>query len=480
MYLTKINPSKIFMALIVLSFATHFWIPHGIEVILAAVALMFLFFSKGRIRSTLETRYLWIFILSALATVVLAIAHYDLAPDYINQYGKTLGKMAFFAVFIFIVDAVSFQFRIFKIDAGMFAKYCIWVISLSLVLKIITVYASSPPSSIMNVIFGSGRIAYLSGELNPNRADDLFLIHLASLVFCDVILISNNKLEWRTAILSIAVGCYLLTSFYVTGSRAGYVGFAAGFVLVLGLFLACNKRLFWVSAAVLLVAGLFLITNSSVYEYPQKLMASIEQNTQSQIIDEEKKAAALILVNQNSDALKKINRRDVLNACLPVLREYHKANEPYLSFSNNSRLALWKDGVQISKQKPFFGHGEYDHIKLVEAYDFVSRCHILSFSHIHSFYLDLLIRGGVFMLAVFVFLLAYFFFMLLKVAKLNNKTMLIGSMPVFYLTYLMVENLFDMTFIYNTQLYGFALSYAVMCGIFFGICQPKDEAQELS
>jgi len=471
----NINLGKFFQFSLLTAFISLFWTSYGMIVALAMIGILFVFSSKDRIRSELEKRYLWIFLISLIAIAILAISHFDLLPEYVNQYGKTLGKLFFLAIFIFVVDAVAFQFKHFGVNTTRFAKLVLWCLFASVVVKICAVFLLDPQASFETMLWGVKRDAFLAGDLNPNRADDLFLVHIAALILFGSILFVYKQLDWKTFCICLLLGVYLLLSFYVSGSRAGQFGFVVSLIAVLSLYLLKRKVLVLLGFILIFPLGIGFVISS---DHPQ-VNSALEQmlgkkdwahrNAKLENIEKSKS-----FIKQDLDQFNNMRRSDIEIACRPLTYDYHQTKHPFLSFSNSVRVALWADGTEVWLQKPLLGHGEYDHIKLVKAYDFLSKCHVLSFSHIHSFYLDLLIRGGVFALAIFVVTFIYLFYLILKHINLNHRSGLIGIAPVFYFTYLVVENLFDLTMIHNTEIMMITLLFAVICGIFFGVSAKED------
>ena len=133
-----------------------------------------------------------------------------------------------------------------------------------------------------------------------------------------------------------------------------------------------------------------------------------------------------------------------------------------------ARLVLWRDALRIWLHSPVWGHGEYNPDKLIKAYDNINSCNLRFFAHVHNYYLDLLIRGGVIFLFCYLIVGFLAFRLILRNFGADRKWVIMSA-PLFYVTYLVIENLFDMTFIWRAAMEVNLVNFAIMSGIAVGV-----------
>ena len=484
------SEAAIFQGLLVVCLVLFFWMPHGSDVALGFVVLSFLYFSKGRNLTGLEKKFLVIFLISVLAVILLAIVHLDLLENSANEYGKTLFKIGVFGVFLLIVDAVAFQFNYFKISPEKFARIVIYAVFLSVILNFIWTIFAHPNVPLLELFLGGYRKSYLGLMLNSNHADDLFVLQITILLFCNSVLLANGKKDPQILFLSALFILYFIYTIGILGSRGGLIGLLVGLAFVV-LLLAAKMN--WKASAIYLVVMIVvlamlpqkhynrLINNLSVTSFIKVL------EKKPQLIVEQKAKELNKQINGQSKSIqvkpvKPTKDKSQVDTTKPARVESAKAlvcdfekmvinNGQTGSFdkSSNTRILLWVDGFYAGLQKPIFGHGEYNKHKLIDDYELKSPCKIKHFSHIHNFYLDLFVRGGGFLVVVFVGLSIFLMYLLLQVIFSKEQYNLVVVPIIVHLIYLFIENIFDLTFFRTSELLNVLLCIATLCGVTFAL-----------
>lgn len=489
MYLSEPNR---FIALLIAGLVLFFWSQNGTEIVFGLMVVLFLFFSKDRKLTSIERKHVYIFLAALCATVVLAIAHIDLAANSTSQYFTTLFKIGVFCAFTLTVDAVAFQFNHFKIDAEKFAKILIYFVFASIALNFSLAFILNMDVPFSELFFGRNRFSYLGLSLNSNHADDLFVLQITILLLSNSILLINSKKHFGILAVSSLLTLYFLYNFGVLGSRGGMLGLVAG-LLIIAVLLAIKKS--WKACGVyifILISGTFLtpqkgierlIRNFSISQSVQVLEKELTVNTT--VVHRSKMPEVIIpkvpetrikektiakLVETKMVEIPKCNRKEYL--------EKHPKNLT-LDQSSSVRISLWADGLNLGSQKPVFGHGQFDRHRLVDDYKLSKPCNFLSFSHVHNFYIDLFIRGGLFAIVVFVGLALALLWMLLRVLFSDNKYSLLAAPIIVHLSYLFIENVFDLTFFRTSELLNVLLCVAALCGVTFALHSREERKVDL-
>lgn len=488
--------SIVFQSLLVACLILFFWAPHGSDIALVLVVLSFLVFSKGRVLTGLEKNFLAIFLISILAVIVLAVVHFGLLKSSANEYGKTLFKIGIFGVFALVVDAVAFQFNYFKISHVKFVKVLIYAVFLSVILNFIWAIVVHPNVPLIDLFLGGSRRSFLGLMINANHADDLFVLQITILLFCNSVLLASGKKEPIMLFISALFILYFIYTIGVLGSRGGLVGYLVGLVLVV-LLLAASKNLKSSAVYLSLLISVFvfmpqkhytrLVNNLSISDFVKNLENDTKikpvqpklnitsqnnlapnKNFQNLVKNLEQKASKPSKLTANKPTQKKLKTPKV-EKCNMKEMIFGDDEKGGLDKSSKHRISLWVDGFYAGSQKPIWGHGEYNKHRLVDDYELKSPCNIKYFSHMHNFYLDLFIRGGVFLVVVFVGLAMFLMSLLLRVLISNNQYNLVVVPIVAHLIYLFISNVFDLTFFRTSELLNVLLCVAVLCGISFAL-----------
>lgn len=474
-----ISDSNKFIALLVTGLITFFWMQNGTEIVFGILVISFLFISKDRKLTSIERKYLYIFLTGLCAVILLAIVHFDLAINSTRQYFITLFKIGVFCAFMLTVDAVAFQFNHFKIDAEKFAKVLIYAVYVSIVANFIFAYFLDPNVNLSTLFLGTYQNSYLGLNLNPNHADDLFVLQITILLFCNSILLINGKRDFVILLLSSLFTLYFLYSFGVIGSRGGMLGLVAGLVII-AVLLAVKKS--WKACGIyifILIAGISIT--------PQKNLERLTGNfsiSQSVKVWEKELAVNNSVAHKPNTPEVRIKEKTIAKRIETKKVETPKCNgkeylEKYsgdltLDHSSSVRISLWADGINIGFQKPLFGHGQFAKHRLVDDYKSAKLCNFISFSHAHNFYIDLFLRGGAFAVVVFFGLSIALLWMLLRVLFSDNKYSLLAAPIIVHMNYLFIENIFDLTFFRTSELLNMLLCLAALCGILFALNEREN------
>lgn len=481
-----ISDANKFIVLLITGLIIFFWTQNGSEIAFLLIVIAFLFHSKGRILTAGEKRYLNIFLAALLFAVILAIVHFELIFESSREYFISVFKIGIFCGFMLVVDAVAFQFNHFKIDASKFAKIVIYAVFISIVANFVWAYILNLDATFSELFFGTYRYSYLGLKLNANHADDLFVLQITILLFCNSILLIEDKKNYLVLSCSGLLITYFLYNIGVLGSRGGMVGLVVGFIFVACL-LAARKA--WKSCAVyvfILVVGVLVAPSASLnklyskFSLSQSVRVLEKELVVNRVVEKNKKTiqqndtskdaltkpeAKTVKPEENKAKVKLLSKKECY--VKEYLGKHHK--DIVLGFSTTVRLSLWADGFNVGSEKATFGHGHYDRYKLVENYDFAKPCKFVSVPHLHNFYLDLFIRGGYFAVLAFIGLSAALLWLLLSVLFSNNKYSLLAAPIVLHMSYLIVENIFDLTFFRTSELLNVLLCIAALCGITFAL-----------
>lgn len=509
----RITESNKFLALLITGLVLFFWLQNGSDFVFILIAFSFLFYAKGRVLDELEKNYFVIFLVSLIATAILAIVHFDLVFDSPSRYFTTLFRIGVFCAFMVTVDAVGFQFNYFKIDAVKFAKILIYAVLFSIVANLIWAYITHPNVPLLKLIFGSWRSSYLGLDINSNHADDLFVLQITILLFCNSILFIEGKKDIIAQLCSGLLVIYLLYNIGVLGSRGGMLGLASG-LIIMAFLLATLKS--WKACSVyliILIVGIAvvpkanlnrLIDNISFFQsvsvLKKELMvnSALEKKKQSTEIDKRPNRVAGLRTAKSLPTQKKtlipkmlpvsprgeanlvvVEKSELEKRCNVKQSSENHSKDITLDFSSRIRLSLWADGINVGSQRPIFGHGQYNKHQLVKNYNFAMPCKFVSFSHIHNFYIDLFIRGGYFALITFLGLSIALLWMLLRLLFSNNKYSLLAAPAIVHMNYLFIENIFDLTFFRTSELLNVMLCLAALCGVTFALQKRGEQKSKL-
>jgi hypothetical protein len=167
----------------------------------------------------------------------------------------------------------------------------------------------------------------------------------------------------------------------------------------------------------------------------------------------------------NNDSSKSTKQR-VLEICYQGDFAGGLTDKYRIDSSFSYRLFLLLDGYNLWKERPYFGHGNYDKIAIVENYPMVDACRIGFFSHLHNHYSDVSVRGGIFALLIFIILSSLLFYLLLVDRTESSRQYSFRYLPVLmYFAYLYLENLFGISFHRYAPLSAILFSLSVLLSI---------------
>ncbi|MGI9350851.1 MAG: O-antigen ligase family protein, partial [Rhizobiaceae bacterium] len=348
-------------------------------------------------------------------------------------------------------------------------------------------------------IFGVVRTRFLltQYQYNRNHLDDLYLFQ----VFVSFQLLMFIVYFERLRRIDIFAGGFLISIYFAmflsSGSLGGFVGcLIALFVFSVSIVVATkNARI---------AVGLFSIPCLiAVVVFSGVLGSSIDERISrtwmqwnalsfheiltydSDILGKCKARAQNEKPVLPSDITKKpttvygvavLRKGELVDRSMPILLQANTDELPAISRVDptiSARLVLWRDALRIWLQSPFWGHGEYNPDKLIESYDNINSCNLRYFAHVHNFYLDLLIQGGMLFFLFYVYFVFLAYRLILRNFEIDKKWVLMGP-ALFFITYLVVENYFDMTLIWRAAMESNLMNFALLTGLAAGI-YSKDQ-----
>lgn len=441
--------SLIFSTLLAASISSVILSPIIIYGILSIIYVEYLFHRIFVQKDIKANRHSYVFLVSAAATGVLVLYHSNQITDG-GDFKRTLELASIFCLIHMIFDCIGYNLKRFKIPIGVFAKTGIALVLAFAAARFVYAYNAGYINSWADVTSLKLHHSNLL-RINPNHADDLLTIIILSSTW---FLLLARKARIRIPLLVTGIIIWMLACgyfIYQASSFGGYIGLMSAGVLVAIYWYSCLQnstfhKLKKVSIVILITATMALAF--SWFASDNRLF-----NITNQVWT--------ILLSETNGA-------NIYNICdgqaedaKPVLGE--KLSE---DLSTSYRYALYVNGLEIWLQKPWLGHGAYDREQFVDAYPSLDKCVVMNFPHVHSLYLDLLIRGGVAMLLI------YFLAYMIALKRIHKQItsspdkMAILMIPVlFFFVYLGVENLFDLTYLKVATLKANLLSMCVIWSV---------------
>jgi len=407
------------------------------------------------------------FIISLFASLVLLLVHWDVMIAESGQPNQTLIGVGWFAIAFMIIDAVRFQVAYYKINLQDFAKFTLYLILVSILVKMIGIYFSASEVGIIQFLQTASR-SILLVDLNPNHADNVVIFQIAVLSWIVFLLWENNDLRLRSLIVAATVCSYMIYLLIVINSRAAFFGLCVAFIAALML----NAKKLSLLRIVLILTGLISVTfflpdsvksrfqlaGAQLYEIVNQYGTTPKHTLSARHHDPELRKE-IIETLSNRDLSGSTGQR-ILNLCYDGEYAGGLSDKYKIDANFSYRLFLQLDGYNLWRKHPYFGHGNYDRISLIRNYSTVDICRIGLFSHLHNHYLDLMVRGGIFALASFLILSGLLLYLVAKDWTASDRSASLRYLPVLMvLIYLFVENLFDISF----------HRYAPLSAVLFGL-----------
>ena len=325
-------------------------------------------------------------------------------------------------------------------------------------------------------------------QYNRNHLDDLYLFQVFVSFQFLMFLAFFERLRWHDLIAGGFLIVIYFAMFLESGSLGGFVGCVVALFVCSVCIIAATKNV-RVASGLLLIAVLVSIAvftgvvGTSIQDRISRTFAQWNAFSLQEVLTYDREflgkcksgvptdkpalpadTAKAPIVVYGISVLR--NGEVVDRAELRSLRPKARGDESVLRADPTigARLVLWRDALRIWLHSPFWGHGEYNPDKLIDAYDNINSCNLRFFAHVHNYYLDLLIRGGI------IFLLCYLFvgFLAYRLILRNfgaHKKWVMMSPALFFITYLVIENLFDMTFIWRAAMEVNLVNFAIMLGL---------------
>lgn len=376
-----------------------------------------------------------------LAVVVLIIHRNNLFAPGIQ---RTLYLLFIIPVVITIIDAGSELASKSKFAFNSVARLGLFLIFLVVPARLLFFSFMNEDflwSSVSSLDFRRNPIT----DYNPNHSDDFFVfgLFLAFLFY--------SKLKTPTAIdrgLLIAI-TFLYSFFFVqAGSLGGVLGILVAIVVVSAwhAYKSPSIRLIVVAAATVIGTGaVFGIVAGT--QVGTKLMTTTD-----------------LMLSIPNDLTNKvpIARCQEGDTSAPLIIHERYASNPAIAH----RVMIYQSGLEIWKAAPFFGQGSFSTQEIHQQHPNIEPCVFENFAHVHNLYLDLAIRGGVLLIAFYaISMIAFFWFLGQSNLGLSDFT---RHLFLLIAVYILVENLFDLTFIYSSILRAIILAYGLVLGLCIG------------
>ena len=288
--------------------------------------------------------------------------------------------------------------------------------------------------SLTYILFGEKRSASFLKN-NPNHQDNLFIVCVAIFLWSLAILHWKRKLNAIYILICVVNVIYLLQLLILSGSQGAWGALICGALFLLPI-LIYKRNYYVVFVSLLILGGLFAYNYSLI---GKGMYASTNQLVESDVFE------------------RGINESTVCSGDrIELTREDDKTDS-----GTSWRLILIQNGIELIKRKPLLGYGTYDRVELAKN-DFIDKCTIKTFSHLHNFYLDSLVRGGAFYLSMLLLCCLSIWFILSKQLLSRQKYAIISAPLVFYIIYLGAESMVDQSFVGSRFLRS---SLTLMAGI---------------
>ncbi len=409
-------------------------------------------------------------VLSICATLLLLIIHWDVILSGEGTASETLKSVGWFGLAFMVVDAVRFQARYYNIDIANFAK-CLLVMAICAVpAKLLLFTALFDVPFIDYFQYKDRNVAFL--DLNPNYADDVLVAHLVVVAWAIVVLrtyLLENKL---LAAAALAIIAFITFHFFGANSRAAFLGVSCSFLI---LFCISIRHLSVPSIVVLIgavsIAAFFVpdrltkrLTETAVQiEFIIQSYGNnneIRANELAQIADLKE-----IVLDIYSHTPKEISvaaaiAKECRYRLVDMSGKRDDANLP-----TSYRYLIYQDAFKIWSIHPYFGYGAYDKKTILAETKNVNPCRTAYFNAVHSHYLDVAIRGGLFALISFAALSLVLFYLLALSLTYRRGNWLMPLPVLAYFPYLYVQNLTGISFHKKADLSAILFTMAVLLSI---------------
>jgi len=316
-------------------------------------------------------------------------------------------------VCVMAYDAIYQTVQRIGFNSKLAVKLGLCLIPLLFLIKLAWAYANGEITDISNIYSLENRRNAIV-DVNPNHADDVFAFGILTLIwFLSICTVKSLWFRMLAGVGLIVHGAFFLLS----GSLGGIAGFVSGTTIaVLALWLFSSAReikrshiLSYIGVIILFTGALFAFQTERIFNIIANFSASTAktQNT-------------VQIVCQTMDEGVEIS-------------------------SLNQRFAVWKQGINLFSRSPLIGHGHAHNAQIANETG-LNSCLFDHFAHVHSFYLDAAIRGGLVLVAYYLALGALILALLISPLR-KPQTSLAAASIIAFLIYLMVQNLIDLSLV---------------------------------
>jgi len=329
---------------------------------------------------------------------------------------------------VMILDAVYSLSRYYKIRIRDVA-----IVFMLAILTGLLLYAISLPSVELEEMFAAKtlRKSFLVVR-NVNLADDVYFFLSCSLLAAAFYL--RNRLSFKIAIFAVSAAVIALFLVLVIQgqSRGAWLGIICGIAFVLA------SSIYYRRFLVPLLALIAIITIATVNINVIAKRLSTEGALFSEILDQWRSQGTLDISKLDSSK---------------------KSSTFY-------RLEAYENAWVLFKLKPWFGHGGFDTEKLKPLVPHKET--LVHVHHSHNILMDVTLRQGIGVGIVYLALIFLPIVLLLRLVNRRNKDTKLyycGSIFLAYSIYVLIENMFDLSFIRSDP--GVRILYMLMawCGL---------------
>ncbi len=412
--------------------------------------------------------------LSIAATLTLLFVHWDVIRSGVGSPAETLKGVAWFGAAFMMIDAVRFQVEHYKIDIPRFAKWVLAIAIISIPIKVAygAIFYEIPldPNGQIN----DRVVPFL--DLNPNYADDVLVAYSVVILWALAALQDRFAENKALVALGLVALVFLTYHFFGANSRAAYLGVFCALLFLSPIFLFRVPKLMAVLLIVAGGVGLFALQDrisSRVEATTQQVQFILQQREQETKLSTGDFQIIATLKNEVLDIYQNTPEGESISSaiavkCVPRLLHFSKSRQEVLGeegLAPSFRYLLYRDAAAVLKLNPYLGMGSYDKETVVSKVEGINPCRLAYFSDLHSHYLDIVARGGLFALVMFS-LLSLILFYLIWMSRNAGGVLQIAALPVAgYFIYLYVQSLNGVGFHKKAELAAILFSMIILLSI---------------
>ncbi len=358
---------------------------------------------------------------------------------------RTMELIFIFCALVMMLDAVRYLSNIQTISTLLIAKTVLFLSLVFLIIRVAYLYVSGEFLNVSELFRLSGSRNKLI-SINPNHADNvsIFILLMLGWSLCILFVKRQSTIIWWVLGLGLIP---LYGVIYVsTNSYGGFLALGAALFAV-ALFLALRQREYMPIAAVLFVF-VFAALAAGIWAKQIESLNPLEQAK----------------VFMSPGAITRLQESSCID--FDTYGNPKFSDEFEIMPTATFRLAIAINAIKIWKEKPVFGHGGYDADRFADEIKGTDDCILAHLSHTHNFYLDLMVRGGLFLLFMYAVLIGVALSSMTIIMFKVGKYQMLLLLPVLgYTVYLVIENFFDLSFTGADALIAILLNIAVVWGV---------------